>query len=62
VNRFFVAMAIYAALAVFELLVIQDTKLRLVALAILAMFAVKTMLHRRNTMNTDRSADGATRE
>ncbi|HZQ91606.1 MAG TPA: hypothetical protein VFA60_07430 [Terriglobales bacterium] len=55
-------MAVYAALAVFELLVIQDTKLRLVALAILAMFAVKTMLHRRDTMNPERSAENAPRE
>jgi hypothetical protein len=48
VTRFFIAMLVYAALAALALVTLTDQKARLVTLAILGMFAVRTLLHRRD--------------
>jgi hypothetical protein len=43
----------YVVLAVLSWTTISDQKIRLVTLAILAMFAVKTLLHRKDAMHAD---------
>jgi hypothetical protein len=43
----------YVVLAVLSWTTISDQKIRLVTLAILAMFAVKTLLHRKDTMHAN---------
>jgi hypothetical protein len=47
VNRFWIAMAAFAALALLAWTTLADEKLRVVTLAVLAMFAVKTLLFRK---------------
>ena len=47
-NRFWIAMAAFAALALLAWTTLADEKLRLITLAILAMFAVKTLLFRKH--------------
>jgi hypothetical protein len=54
VNRLFLALGAYVVLAVLSWTTISDQKIRLVTLAILAMFAVKTLLRRKDTMHADR--------
>ena len=58
VNRFVLAMAAYVVLAVLSWSTITDEKLRLATLAVLALFAVKTVLRRKDVMHPDK-ADGA---
>jgi hypothetical protein len=53
VNRLFLALGAYVVLAVLAWTTISDQKIRLVTLAILAMFAVKTLLHRKDAMHAD---------
>jgi hypothetical protein len=53
VNRFVIALTVYAALGVLSWSTLADRKLRLVTLAVLAMFAVKTVLRRRDGMHAD---------
>jgi len=45
-------------LALLSWTTISDQKIRLVTLAILAMFAVKTLLHRKDTMHADSERHG----
>jgi hypothetical protein len=52
-NRLFLALGAYVVLAVLSWTTISDQKIRLVTLAILAMFAVKTLLHRKDVMHAD---------
>jgi hypothetical protein len=47
VSRFSIALAIYGLLGVVVWLTLPDQKVRGVTLALLAMFAVKSWLHRR---------------
>ena len=47
VSRFSIALAIYGLLGVVAWLTLPDQKIRGVALALLAMFAVKSWLHQR---------------
>jgi membrane protein implicated in regulation of membrane protease activity len=47
VSRFSIALAIYGLLALLVWLTLPDQKIRGLTLALLAMFAVKTWLHRR---------------
>ena len=56
-NRLFLALGAYAVLAVLSWTTISDHKIRLVTLAILAMFAVKTLLHRTDAMHADDQND-----
>ena len=57
-NRLFLALGAYVVLAVLSWTTISDQKIRLVTLAILAMFAVKTLLHRKDAMHADREEHG----
>ena len=52
-NRLLGALVAYAVLAILSWTTIGDQKIRLVTLAILAMFAVKTLLHRKDAMHAD---------
>ena len=52
-NRFWIAMAAFAALALLAWTTLADEKLRLITLAILAMFAVKTWIRRKEVMSPD---------
>jgi hypothetical protein len=58
VNRLFLALGAYVVLAVLSWTTISDQKIRLVTLAILAMFAVKTLLHRKDAMHADGEQHG----
>jgi hypothetical protein len=53
-NRLFLALGAYVVLAVLSWATISDQKIRLVTLAVLAMFAVKTLLHGKDAMHADR--------
>jgi hypothetical protein len=57
VSRIALALAAYVVLAVLAWTTIDDQRIRLVTLAILAMFAVKTLLHRNHAMHADDSDD-----
>jgi len=48
-NRFSIAMAAYLLLGVLAWTTLSDEKFRYVTVAILAMFAVRTLVHRRGT-------------
>ena len=50
-------MLVYAALAALAMVTLTDQKTRLVTLAILAMFAVKTLLHKRDVEGTSSSRE-----
>jgi len=54
-NRLAAALIAYAVLGVLSWLTISDTKIRLVPLGILALFAVKSVLRRNDTMQSDQS-------
>jgi hypothetical protein len=53
VNRFVLALVAYAALAVLALATLNDQRIRGVTLAILAVFAVKTWVRRKDVMHPD---------
>jgi hypothetical protein len=53
VNRFVLALVAYAALAALALATLNDQRIRGVTLAILAMFAVKTWVRRKDVMHPD---------
>ena len=57
-SRFSLAMVAYAVIAVLSWITLTDEKLRLATLAILALFAVKTIVRRKNVIHPDESADG----
>jgi hypothetical protein len=52
-SRFSLAMAAYAVLAVLSWNTITDEKLRLATLAVLALFAVKTLVRRKDVIHPD---------
>ncbi|MBZ5656753.1 MAG: hypothetical protein LAO56_15925 [Acidobacteriia bacterium] len=52
-NRFAMALAAYVVLAVLAWTTISDGKIRLATLAVLALFAVKTIVRRRDVMHPD---------
>ena len=58
VNRLTFALGIYVLLGVLAWATLSDQKIRLVTLAILALFAVKSWLHRRDLMH---QGDGSTK-
>jgi len=58
VNRFVLAMAAYAVIAVLAWRTLDDPKLRMATWAILALFAVKTVVRRKDVMHPDGSSDG----
>ena len=57
VSRFLLAMVAYAVLAILSWNTITDEKLRLATLAVLALFAVKTVVRRKDVLHSDRRAD-----
>jgi len=57
-SRFSLAMVAYAVIAVLSWITLTDEKLRLATLAILALFAVKTIVRRKDVIHPDGSADG----
>ena len=59
VNRFLLAMATYIVLAVLSWNTITDEKLRLATMAVLALFAVKTVVRRKDVLHSDSKPDGA---
>ena len=59
VNRFLLAMIAYAVLAVLSWNTITDEKLRLATLAVLTLFAVKTVVRRKDVLHPDAKADSA---
>jgi uncharacterized membrane protein YfcA len=59
VNRLLVAFAAYAALGALAYKTLPDERIRLVTFAILALFAVKTWLHRRDIAHRDERDRGA---
>jgi len=58
ISRFAMAMVAYVAIAVLAWNTLTDEKLRLATLAVLALFAVKTVVRRKDVMHPDAKADG----
>ncbi len=56
-NRLTIALAAYVALGILTWATIRDQRIRLVTLAILAMFAVRTWVRRKDVMHPDDSDD-----
>jgi membrane protein implicated in regulation of membrane protease activity len=51
VKRFVIALVAYAAIAVLALTTLPDTRIRVATLAVLALFAVKTWVRRKDVMH-----------
>jgi hypothetical protein len=58
ISRFTMAMVAYVAIAVLAWNTLTDEKLRLATMAVLALFAVKTVVRRRDVIPPDAKADG----
>jgi len=56
-SRFSLAMVAYAVLAVLSWYTLTDEKLRLATLAVLALFAVKTLVRRKDVLHPDKGVD-----
>ena len=54
-NRLIAALIAYVAIGVLTLLTITDTKLRAATILILALFAVKSVLRRKDVLHSDKS-------
>jgi hypothetical protein len=59
VNRLLFAFAAYVGLGALAYKTLPDDRIRLVTFAILALFAVKTWLHRQDVVNRGERGDGA---
>ncbi len=57
ISRFALAMAAYIVLAILSWNTIADEKLRLATLAVLALFAVKTAVRRKDVMHPNGGSD-----
>jgi uncharacterized membrane protein YfcA len=57
VNRLAAALIAYAVLGVLTYLTISDSRIREVTFVILALFAVKSVLRRKQVLHSDREAD-----
>ena len=57
-SRFSLAMVAYAVLAILSWYTLTDEKLRLATLAVLALFAVKTLVRRKDVLHPDKGVDG----
>jgi uncharacterized membrane protein YfcA len=55
-NRLIAALIAYVALGVLTVLTITDTKLRAATLVILVLFAVKSVLRRKDVLHPDKSS------
>ena len=58
-NRLSIALIAYVILGVLSWTTISDQKIRMVTLAILAMFALKTVMRRKEAMHPDDSGEGS---
>jgi hypothetical protein len=58
VKRLVVAMAAFGALGVLSWNTISDQRIRLVTLAVLAMFALKTWVRRKDVLHSDKNDVG----
>jgi len=58
VNRLWMALAAYALLALLTWKTITDERLRLATFLILALFALKSILRRKDMMHGDEDGDG----
>jgi hypothetical protein len=56
-NRLAIALAVYAVLGVLAWTTLPDQRLRLVTLAILALFAVKSWVRRKDVMHPGNGSD-----
>ena len=61
-KRLLIAAVAYAGLGVLAYKTLPDERIRLMTFAILALFAVRTFLHRRELMQDERKDDGADAE
>ncbi len=57
-TRFLLAMIAFVVLGLLTWSTITDEKLRLATIAVLALFAVKTVLRRKDVIHPDGSSDG----
>ena len=57
ISRFTMAMVAYVAIAVLAWNTLADEKLRLATFAVLALFAVKTVIRRKDVVHPDAKAD-----
>jgi len=57
VNRLIAGLAAFVVLGILAWTTISDPRIRLVTLAILAMFAVKTWVHRKHLMHPGKGSD-----
>ena len=53
-NRLLIALAAFVALGILSWKTISDQRIRLVTLAILAMFALKTWVRRKDVLHPDK--------
>jgi hypothetical protein len=58
VNRLLLAFAGFAALGVLSWTTLSDQRIRLTALAILAMFALRTWVRRKDVKGSENNGDG----
>jgi hypothetical protein len=58
VNRLLIALVSFAALGAIAWSTLSDVRIRLATLAVLALFAAKTWVHRKDVMRADRTAEG----
>ena len=54
-TRFALAMAAFVALGILSWTTLSDSRVRLATLAVLAMFALKTWVRRRDVLHPDKS-------
>jgi hypothetical protein len=57
VTRFALAMVAFAGLGVLSWTTLSDTRVRLATLAILAMFALKTWVRRKDVLHPDKGSE-----
>ena len=57
VNRLIAGLAAFVVLGILAWTTISDQRIRLVTLAILAMFALKTWMHRKEFMHPGKGSD-----
>ncbi|MBV8052204.1 MAG: hypothetical protein JOZ80_13500 [Acidobacteriaceae bacterium] len=58
-NRLLFGMLAYIVLGVLSWTTLSDSRIRLVTLAILAMFAVKTWVRRKDFMHSDKGSESS---
>ena len=56
-NRLIAGLVAYVALGVLSWVTLNDQRIRLMTLAILAMFAVRTWVHRKEFLHPDKGSD-----